>query len=404
MAKTIPARYPSKACKKCKRPIDVGEPVTRCNVPGYNKHAWIHAQCAIDVKTPQPPAGNEPSPWATEPAEPQPAQEPATDATPAEPTTPGNAKPQEPAQKADAMPPLETTVRAIAREESETVFLEGAELIKADIAEIVKDLPTGAARNVSIKVADRPTVDVDLAHAALEDVVSLAAQRLNVLLVGPSGCGKTFLAAQVADVLGLPFSTISCTGGMSEGQLLGRLLPTGAGGQFEYHSAPFVDLYENGGVFLLDEVDAADENTLLTLNQGLANGRLPLPHRTHDPIAKRHPDFVCIAAANTFGTGADRVYVGRNQLDDATLDRFRIGTIDVDYSEAIEEALCPDATLRQKLQGFRTAARANKLRRVISTRFLEQAALMSKAGWSHARIEQALFSGWSEDERKAVGA
>jgi cobaltochelatase CobS len=42
--------------------------------------------------------------------------------------------------------------------------------------------------------------------------------------------------------------------------------------------------------------------------------------------------------ANTFGTGADRQYVGRNQLDESTLDRFRIGQIERDYDSEIVSA------------------------------------------------------------------
>lgn len=41
-----------------------------------------------------------------------------------------------------------------------------------------------------------------------------------------------------------------------------------------------MEFYEEGGVFLLDEVDAADANVLLVINQALANGHLPVPNRT----------------------------------------------------------------------------------------------------------------------------
>ena len=129
-------------------------------------------------------------------------------------------------------------------------------------------------------------------------------------MVGPAGCGKSHLAEQIAKALGLRFGSISCSAGMSEGQITGRLIPTGDGGRFEYQRSQFVEFYEEGGVFLLDEIDAADANVLLVINQALANGHLPVPNRTTNPQAKRHPDFVLIAAANTFGNGANRMYVG----------------------------------------------------------------------------------------------
>ena len=141
---------------------------------------------------------------------------------------------------------------------------------------------------------------------------------------------------------------------------------------------------------------------LKVLNSALANGQMALANRPENPVAKRHPDFVAIAAANTFGTGADRQYVGRSQLDESTLDRFRIGQVEMDYDAAVEEALCPDAELRGRLQGYRAAIRANRLRRIVSTRFLRDAYLMKQAGDSDAEIDAALFAGWSADEVRKV--
>src|SRR5262249_41806066 len=150
--------------------------------------------------------------------------------------------------------------------------------------------------------------------------------------------------------LELPFYFVSISAGMSEGQLVGRLLPVGKQGKFEYVISKFVSAYENGGVLLLDEAAAGDPNMLLVINAALANGEMDVPNRPEKPAAKRHPDFICIAAANTFGTGADRQYVGRNQLDESTLDRFRIGQIDMDYDANLELALCSNKALRERLQ------------------------------------------------------
>ena len=158
---------------------------------------------------------------------------------------------------------------------------------------------------------------------------------------------------------------------MSEGQLLGRLVsPIGEGGTFEYVRSEFVRCYEEGGVFLFDEVDGADSNTLLVLNAALANGHMAVSNRPGNPVAMKHKDFVCIAAANTYGTGADRQYVGRNQLDESTLDRFRIGQVEMDYDAEIEAMLCPDDNLRLILTEVRNKIRLAGLRRIISTRFM----------------------------------
>jgi hypothetical protein len=83
-------------------------------------------------------------------------------------------------------------------------------------------------------------------------------------------------------------------------------------------------------VFLGDECDAANAGVLTNINMVLANGQVALP----EGMANKHEDFVPVFAGNTFGTGANRVYVGRNQLDAATLDRFAF--IEWDYDEGLE--------------------------------------------------------------------
>ncbi len=301
-------------------------------------------------------------------------------------------------------------VRGIVRDElaGATLKVDEAEvrlLIDADVTRIVSKtreemLAQGVVKQqIEVLLPSGQTTVIDgKAHAALPRCIRLAAARRHVLLVGPAGSGKTHLAEQVAKGLGLEFAHISCSAGMSEGQLLGRLLPVGDGGKFEYVRSEFVRCYEEGGVFLFDEIDAADANTLLVLNAALANGRMALPNRPGNPVAIRHPDFVCIAAANTFGTGADRQYVGRSQLDESTLDRFRIGQVEMDYDGEVEAALCPDDALRTRLQGYRHAVQRNRMRRVVSSRFLRDAFVMKHAGDTDAEIDAALFAGWSADE------
>lgn len=240
-------------------------------------------------------------------------------------------------------------------------------------------------------------------HTHFARCLRLAGARRHILMIGPAGCGKTFLAGQVAKGLNLPFGHISCSAGMSEGQLMGRLLPTGEHGRFEYSRSEFVKFYEEGGLFLFDEIDAADSNTLLILNSALANGHLAVPNRMHNPVAKKHPDFVVMAAANTYGTGADRQYVGRNQLDESTIDRFRMGQIEMTYDENVEMALCPDVDLRLLLQGYRKKVMNAKLERIVSTRFMQDAYIMTQCGDTIEDIERALFAGWSKDELSKIG-
>ena len=282
--------------------------------------------------------------------------------------------------------------RSVTLEMVRKLTIEALSQLKPEIKEIV------------VKVADRPAVNLDgKVHEKFAEILDLAAQRMEILMVGPAGCGKSHLAEQIAIALGLRFGSISCSAGMSEGQITGRLIPTGDGGRFEYQRSQFVEFYEEGGVFLLDEIDAADANVLLVINQALANGHLPVPNRVGKPQATRHPDFVLIAAANTFGNGANRMYVGRNQLDESTLDRFRIGQVVMDYDQELEKSILSDSDLLARLWSIRLKAADCQLRRVVSTRFMAKAATMQAAGWTSKKIIGQLVCGWTQDERSKAG-
>ena len=200
----------------------------------------------------------------------------------------------------------------------------------------------------------------------------------------------------------LPYYETPCSGGISEGHLLGRLLPTGEAGQFEYSHAVLSKAYEQGGLCCLEEVDSSDPNVLLCVNNALATQRMALPNRVNDWFAARHEDFVLTIVGNTWGAGADRMYVGRQQLDEAFLDRFRLRTVDVTYDEGLEQKLCPDDDLRNEFLRWRAAIVNHKLRRVISTRTLHRAQEDLTAGWSQEKITDWFFAGWPEDEMKLV--
>lgn len=182
-------------------------------------------------------------------------------------------------------------------------------------------------------VVEVPTLLQDLApknsserhHYLFPLVVKALAARCHVWLVGPAGGGKTTLASGVAKQLDLPFAALSVCSQTTKTDLLGYLDAQGV-----YRGTSFRDLYENGGVFCLDEVDNGNANVLAVLNSALAGDFSLFP----DKIVPRHPNFLVVACANTFGSGATGGYVGRTQIDSATLDRFFF--IDLPYDEGLE--------------------------------------------------------------------
>lgn len=240
-------------------------------------------------------------------------------------------------------------------------------------------------------------------HHQFEKLLTLGQARKNIMIYGPTGCGKTHVCGQLARALDLQFASVSCTTGMSEGVLTGTLLPTGKGGQFQFATSAFLDCFENGGLFLLDEMDAADPNVLLIINAALANGWISLPKRLGSTSAVRSPDFLCVATTNTLGTNADRVYAGRNKLDGATLDRFQIGKLRFDYDAELERELCKDDQLYKVCIGLRRGINNHRLERACSTRFmLDAQQMMADYGWSAEQVMSSFFTGWREDEMTKV--
>ena len=111
-----------------------------------------------------------------------------------------------------------------------------------------------------------------------------------------------------------------------------------------------------------------------------------------DKRVSRHPDFRVVAAANTFGTGADRQYVGRNQLDAASLDRFAF--LEWGYDEALERSLAGNDAWVDRVQKVRKAVSTLKIRHVVSPRASIQGASLLAAGMAQSAVESAvLFRG-----------
>ena len=238
-----------------------------------------------------------------------------------------------------------------------------------------------------------------------ERVLGLVAQGENVLIVGPAGCGKTHLVEQVAKALNRRFGMLSGSAGASESQIMGWLLPSD-GGRFEYHPSEFIELYEGGNsIFLFDEYDAFDANMLLCANAALANGHITVPQRIGNQRVKRGENVGIIATANTYGTGADPIYSGRNQLDGATLDRFIVVemTYDAELEKDIAKAGGLNAGQIERFHTLRDKVEKAGLLRVISTRALRKVISNMRCGMDFGMALQDLTTGWSADEKQRVG-
>lgn len=218
-----------------------------------------------------------------------------------------------------------------------------------------------------------------------------AGHRLNIWLAGPAGSGKTTAAENVAKALGLPFHFNGAID--NEYKLLGF---TDANGKIV--SRPFREAYQNGGVYLFDEVDRSLPGALLAFNAALANGQCDFP----DGTISRHPDCAIIAAGNTWGLGGTTQYVGAMKQDAAFTDRFAFLQWDTD--ETLEMNACPDSGWCGYVQHVRKRVREAGVQGIIvSPRASFIGASLLAAGLDRDTvIAMTLRKGMSADQWAAV--
>jgi MoxR-like ATPase len=200
------------------------------------------------------------------------------------------------------------------------------EAIRDEVGRAVAEATTPV---IHIEWPDRPAIELDAeSHHVLPDVLLALRAGTHVFLVGPAGTGKSMLAKQVAQAMGLDFQALSLGPTTPMSKVFGYYDAHGT-----YHDTPFRRAFEHGGVMLLDELDNGHPGLLGELNQALALGTCAFA----DQMVDAHPDFHLIATGNTYGSGGNRQYVGRQALDAATLDRFVV--IDVPVDEQLEQRI-----------------------------------------------------------------
>jgi MoxR-like ATPase len=268
-----------------------------------------------------------------------------------------------PQSQQSSTPSLQPELDAL-REQYNSLLNDNAKLAKdAEIAAKKAETPS---KPLDIIVENRITnqkVELSAQHYALPALLARLAERINVYLVGPAGSGKTFAAEAASLALSVDFGFMPVGPQTTESKILGYMSANGA-----YVSTEFRRRYEFGGVFLFDEIDAGNGGVLTCINSALAGTACAFP----DAMVKRHANFICIAAGNTYGTGPDRVYVGRQELDGASLDRFDF--LEWGYDEALENHIAAsiDATLAASwtpyVQSARKAITKLGIRHVVSPR------------------------------------
>lgn len=243
---------------------------------------------------------------------------------------------------------------------------------------------------ITINLEERE-IDGEVVHANFEKVIKSVMKKIPVYLYGPAGTGKSELAGQIAQALNLKFypaSTIT-----QEFKLSGYSDANG-----NYHETQFYLAFKNGGLFMLDEMDASAPETLVTINTAISQGYFDFENGRIDA----HPDFRIIAGGNTIGNGADNIYNGRNKMDGSTTDRYF--KVKIDYDIEIEKVITGNnLELISFARSLREAVKESEgIQLIVSYRSLSRITELESEFELEELLDMSLVAGIEKDDLKML--
>ena len=275
-------------------------------------------------------------------------------------------------------------------------MIGGGAIDVAKVQEIVKEQIRVATlpkvQTIEVKLPTKDEVKkLGQQHYLFQDVLESVADNSYVLLKGDAGSGKTYGAVQIAKALDLDYRIFSFTNEISLSRCVGYMDAMG-----NYVKTSIREMYENGGLLILDEFDAMNPNVAVSLNNMLSGDEYTFP----DAVVSKHDDFRVIACTNTFGNGADKDYSSRNKLDKATLDRFD-EKFDWGYDEDLEIAVFGNTDATKAVLAIRKNAK--DLGITITPRRTKSVNKMVNRGVSlKVAVTRAILCEYKSDQQRAM--
>jgi len=197
------------------------------------------------------------------------------------------------------------------------------------------------------------TTDIEILKRCYEEGI-------NVLLVGATGTGKTHAARHLAYELQVPYMRVNCNGAITPEDLIGQYIPDGNGG-FKWCDGVLTRFIRHGGIFVLDEINAAPAEILFVLHSLLDDERKIVLTQKDGEVVKASDKFMFIATMNPT---EDAIYEGTKELNAALKDRFGV-VLYYDYDERIERKIIKSEYVREVLRALRNS---EEIETPISTR------------------------------------
>lgn len=168
-------------------------------------------------------------------------------------------------------------------------------------------------------------------HRAMPYLAKLVEANVPIFLKGLAGFGKSYMAEQLATYMGRDYRETPVSPGAMRSDLFGKDTLK------QFVESGLAKMYESGGFFCFEEIDAAPPGILISINNMIANEKFDNPNAGR--VIERHADFRALATGNTWGGGATADFAGRERQDGATLDRFRAGRVEIPLDPELESDL-----------------------------------------------------------------
>lgn len=318
--------------------LKIPAPHTRwLEVPNHTMVALLHG--LETVRSPRPKATPETTPSTPSVVVSQETEKETTVTTPT---------PSTPSTSGDIGPALDV-LRKLLGNGIDTNELES--MVERAVTKLV-------ARPVVVQLGETRTVEFKdrLVHQCFPELLRKVQAGVHIMLTGGPGVGKTTVCEHVAEALALQFLVVTMKPLPQDHELLGFVSPVTG----QVVTGDVRELYENGGLLVLDELDTAHPGTPPTLNMLLAQDYFDFPRNGGGKErVRKHKDFRVIATGNTYGGGGSLEFSGTTRMNTATLDRFTFFHVPID--EKLEEEVCRsiDPTFGPMVVATVRKARAN---------------------------------------------